>query len=160
MSLSVIAAMTDAGVIGKDGSLPWRLSEDLRRFKALTMGHPVVMGRKTWDSLPRRPLPGRRNLVLSRQSDLALEGAERFGDLEAALAALPGEESFVIGGRGLFEAALPKAARLYLTLIHYPFEGDVHFPPFKASDYATRRKEVFRAAEGWDYEFLDLERIA
>lgn len=159
MSLSIVAAMTDAGVIGKEGTLPWRLSADLQRFKAITMGHPIVMGRKTWDSLPRRPLPGRRNLVLSRQEDLFLEGAERFGDLEAALGALQGEESFVIGGRGLFEAALPKAERLYLTLIHYPFDGDVHFPSFKFSDYATRRKEAFRATEGWDYEFLDLERI-
>ncbi len=123
-----MVAVAENGVIGRDNALPWRLSADLRRFKALTLGHPVIMGRKTWDSIGTA-LPGRRNLVVSRNPTLQTPGAERVASLEAALAAAaagPGaEEVFVIGGAELYRQAMPRAERIYLTLVRARPEGDV-----------------------------------
>lgn len=128
MILSVIVAVAENGVIGRDNTLPWHLPEDLKRFKALTMGHPIVMGRKTFESIGK-PLPGRQNIVVSRNPAYAPAGVTVAGDLKSALAAAEAsDEVFVIGGAALFEEALNRADRVYLTKIHRSYEGDVHFP--------------------------------
>jgi dihydrofolate reductase len=127
--VSLIVAMTPAGVIGRDNDLPWRLPDDLKRFKSLTMGRPVIMGRRTWDSI-RRPLPGRTSIVLSRSATFAPPGAIVVPDLERALAAAGAvDEAFVIGGAQVYALALPIAQRLYLTLVHGEVAGDARFPP-------------------------------
>lgn len=128
MILTLIVAVADNGVIGADGRLPWRLPADLRHFKAATMGKPVLMGRRTWESLGR-PLPGRRNVVVSRRSDWQPAGAEVFPSPDAALEAVAGEpEVMVIGGAELYAALLPRAHRIALTRVHAKPEGDTTFP--------------------------------
>jgi dihydrofolate reductase len=162
MKLAIIAAMTPERVIGKSGRLPWTLSEDLRRFKALTSGHPLIMGRKTWESLPKKPLPGRRNIVLSRTPGYEAPGAEVFSTLKQAVGELAPENvlAFVIGGAALFKEALPVAERLYLTLIHHPFEGDVLFPEYALSDWKiiSRVRASSLGKPAFDYEFIDALR--
>ena len=134
LPLCLIAALADNRVIGRDNQLPWRLPADLKHFKALTLGKPIIMGRKTWDSLGR-PLPGRLNLVVSRQPDLVLEGAEVFPSLAAALVRAQAwaeqedaEELMLIGGAQLYEQGLVAADRLYLTRVGLSPEGDAFFP--------------------------------
>ena len=134
LPLALIAAFANNRVIGRDNQMPWHLPADLKHFKATTLGKPIIMGRRTWDSLGR-PLPGRLNLVISRQPELRLEGAEVFASLEAALLRADGwarehgsEELMVIGGAQLYEQALPQASRLYLTRIDLDPEGDAWFP--------------------------------
>ncbi len=142
--LVILAAVARNGVIGKDGALPWRLPEDLRHFRELTMGHPVLMGRKTWDSLPSRvrPLPGRRNVVLTRQAGWQAEGAEVVSSLDDALARLAGEgRVFVIGGAELYAAAMPLADALALTEIDREFDGDVYFPPLPPGRFERMSRE-------------------
>jgi len=126
--LTLIVARARNGVIGRDGTLPWRLPEDLAHFKRTTMGHPIVMGRRTWESIGR-PLPGRRSIVVSRQAGFVAAGAEVVPSLDAALSLCAGaEEAFVIGGAHLYRAALPRASRLIVTEIDADFEGDTHWP--------------------------------
>lgn len=130
MRISIIVAVADNGVIGRDDELPWRLSADLRRFKALTMGHHLVVGRKTWESIGH-PLPGRRMLVLTRGEPELPDGVEPVGSLDEAVdrARRAGDdELFVGGGAAVYEAALERADRLYLTRVHAEVEGDVRFP--------------------------------
>lgn len=129
--LTLVLAIATNGVIGRDGGLPWRLSSDMRRFKAATMGKPVLMGRKTWESLPKRPLAGRQNLVLSRDAGYVADGAWLFTDLEAMLAAARAMaiasgagEVCVIGGAQLYEATLPRADRIVLTAVDLAPAGD------------------------------------
>jgi dihydrofolate reductase len=124
--LSMVVAMTDNRVIGRNNTMPWHLPADLAYFKKITLGHPILMGRRTWDSIGR-PLPGRRNLVLSFQKDLKLEGAEVFNSLEQALATCS-DQVFVIGGADLFQHCLPMAQKLHITQIHATLEGDTFFP--------------------------------
>ena len=168
MALTIIAALSWPGrVIGADNKLPWNIPEDLQRFKALTMGHPVLMGRKTWDSLPFK-LPGRSNLVLSRGAvaPKAKGGAPDgvFAELDLALAAaakLPGaNQVFVIGGAQLFTLALPKAQRLALTLLRHPFTGDAHFPPLNFGLWQERGREQRRAdgPPAFDFDFVEYQR--
>lgn len=130
MRISCIAAMSENGVIGKDGGIPWRLPDDLARFKRTTMGHSLVMGRKTWESLGKKPLPGRRHVVITRQKGYsAPPGVDVVGSFEAALQRLRGEEEvFVVGGEKVYAAALPVADRVYLTVVHAEIDGDTHFP--------------------------------
>jgi dihydrofolate reductase len=131
MKRSLIVAVAENGAIGCRGQLPWRLSSDLQRFKSLTMGHAVLMGRKTFDSIGR-PLPGRRMIVITRQADHCAEGAEVVHSLKEGYrrAAEQGEtELFVIGGAEIFREALPHADQLYLTRVHAAIEGDTFFPP-------------------------------
>jgi dihydrofolate reductase len=134
LPLCLIAALAENRVIGRDNQLPWHLPADLKHFKALTLGKPIIMGRKTWDSLGR-PLPGRLNLVVSRQPGLQLEGAEVFASLEAALVraeawarAEDAEELMLIGGAQLYELGLAMADRLYLTRVGLSPQGDAWFP--------------------------------
>jgi dihydrofolate reductase len=148
------------GVIGRGGKLPWRLKSDMAIFKAITMGKPVVMGRKTWESLPLRPLPGRLNLVLSRDNSFEPKGAiacERF-DEALSIAREQAEEDqaeeiCVIGGTALFELALPKARRLYLTEVEAEVEGDTLFPAFDEAGWREVRRESHAAHDGDDYAF-------
>jgi dihydrofolate reductase len=135
--VSLVVAYARNGVIGRDGDLPWRLPSDLKHFKELTAGGTVVMGRKTYESIPARfrPLPGRRNIVLSRTPDLALAGAEVFDDLDAALRACGGD-CFVIGGGATYAEALPAAGRVVATEVHADVEGDTFFPALDAAQWA------------------------
>ncbi|GAB6388605.1 dihydrofolate reductase [Stutzerimonas marianensis] len=139
--LAMIAALADNRVIGRDNRMPWHLPADLKHFKAMTLGKPIVMGRKTWDSLGR-PLPGRLNLVVSRQPGLQLEGAETFTSLDAALVRAEQwargqgvDEVMLIGGAQLYAQALQRAQRLYLTRIHTTPEGDAFFPAFDETQW-------------------------
>jgi len=159
--LSIVVARAANGVIGRDGDLPWRLKSDLALFKANTLGKPIIMGRKTWDSLPKKPLPGRMNLVLTRDGSFESEKAvvcESF--MEAVQMAREQaqddgvDEVCVIGGRALFEMALPKAKRLYITEVDATVDGDVTFPEFDESDWREVRREAHPASEGDDHAFV------
>lgn len=160
MRLSLLVAVADNGVIGAKGKIPWHISADMKRFKALTMGKPVIMGRKTWESLPKRPLPGRQNIVLSRNESYAAPGARVVRDFESALfAAADVDEVFVLGGTAIFVLALPQADRIYLTEVHAAPDGDTYFPPFDRSEWRETGRED-HPAEGDKpaYSFVTLDR--
>lgn len=154
--ISLIAAMTRARVIGADNRLPWRLPEDLRRFRRLTTGHAVVMGRKTFESIGR-PLPERRNIVITRQPEFRAAGIEIAASLEAA-SELAGEgEVFVIGGAEIYRLALPRADRLYLTWIEREFAGDAYFPLFDPAEFREIESEE-HLDEEIPHRFVMLQR--
>ncbi len=160
MTISIIAAMANNRVIGKDGKLPWRLPADLQFFKRTTMGKPIIMGRVTWDSLGR-PLPGRRNIVVSRSEPDLPEGAEWQPSLPAALDAVSDEdEAMIIGGASIYEQALPLADRLYLTLVDAAVDGDAWFPEFDARQWREISRETHEPDEKNRYScaFVVLER--
>lgn len=159
--LSLIWAMAENGVIGRKGDLPWSLPDDLARFKALTEGHTVIMGRHTWESLWIRPLPGRTNIVVSRRHDFAPEGAHVVRSLGAALALAPTEEVFCIGGAGLFLKALPFATRLEMTLVHADIDGDVYMPSIDWSQWMLVGDELHEADQdhAYSFSFRTFERI-
>lgn len=149
------------GVIGRAGGLPWRLKSDMELFKATTMGKPLIMGRRTWDSLPRKPLPGRTNIVLSRDGAFEPPGAvvcERFDEALAIAREQArddgAEEVCAIGGEAVFALALPKARRLYLTEVEAEVDGDVLFPPFDEAAWTEVRREPHPAGEEDDYSFV------
>jgi dihydrofolate reductase len=159
--LSVVAAVARRGVIGRDNAIPWRIPEDVARFRDLTMGHAVVMGRRTWDSLPDRfrPLPGRRNVVVSRNPGWSADGAERAGSLDEALRLLAGApEVFVIGGAELYEAALPLADELLLTEIDADVDGDTLFPRFDRAAFEEVSREQHVSQTGLPFAFVTLRR--
>ena len=161
--VTLIVAMTDDGVIGIDGQLPWRLPEDLRRFKAATLGKPVVMGRKTFESIGR-PLPQRHNIVLTRQVGfLARDPAVTVvTTLEAALqAAGDVPEVMIIGGAEIYQLALPLAQRIILTRVHANVQGDTHFSPLDPKAWRVASSETYAADEKHAYSmtFEDLERV-
>jgi dihydrofolate reductase len=161
MLISIIAAMDRNRIIGRDNELPWHLPADLRWFKEHTYGKPVVMGRKTYESIGR-PLPGRDNIVLTRDRDLELEGCIVVHSVEQALTiADNAEEMMIIGGAQLFGLFISAADRMYLTLIDAEFEGDSHFPAYDASEWIeVRRDEVTRSDDNiYPLQFLILERI-
>jgi dihydrofolate reductase len=159
--LVLIAGVARNGAIGKDDALPWRLPEDLRHFKQHTLGWPVIMGRRTWESLPPafRPLPGRRNLVVTRRADWHADGAEPVPSLDVALRRVQDRErAFVIGGAQLYAEALPRADELLLTEIDADFDADAFFPPWDRSAFVERARETHRAAAGWDFAFVHYAR--
>ncbi len=150
--ISVIVAVARNGVIGDGNRLIWHIGEDLRRFKAITSGHPVVMGRKTWESLGR-PLPGRTNVVVTRQA-LAFDGARTVHSLAEAAALFPDdEEVFIIGGAQIYAEALPAADRLYLTRVGRSYEGDARFPEWDESDWRLIRGESFPSGAKYPHPF-------
>jgi dihydrofolate reductase len=156
MKLGVVYARAANGVIGKGGVLPWHLPEDLAHFKQVTMGAPVVMGRKTWESLPPRfrPLPGRRNIVVTRQAGWDAPGAQRAASLPEALALCADDpQVWVIGGAEIFAQALPLAHVAEVTEIERDFDGDVHMPAL-GSEWAESRRERHRSSAGFDYSFV------
>jgi dihydrofolate reductase len=132
LTVALVVAVARNGVIGREGGLPWRLSTDMKRFKALTLGHPIVMGRRTWESFPKRPLPERTNIVVTRNADFSGEGAIRAANFEQALDIArrwPGGEAVqVIGGGQIYAQAMPVADRLDVTHVLAEFEGDTLFP--------------------------------
>jgi dihydrofolate reductase len=157
--LNLIVAWSRARVIGRDGRLPWHLPEDLQHFKRITLGHPIVMGRRTWESIGR-PLPGRRSIVVSRDPQWQAPGAERAPGLAQAVAMCAGAaEVFVIGGAALFAEALPQAQRLFLTEIDADFEGDTFFPPADLSAWRESAREHLAPAGGRPFgvDFVTLE---
>jgi dihydrofolate reductase len=143
--ISIIVAASENGVIGRGGELPWRLSDDLRRFKAITMGKPIVMGRKTWESIGR-PLPGRQNIVITRQTGFEADGCDVVGSIdEAVVVAGDAAEIMVIGGSEIYALSLPQAKRVYLTRVHAEIEGDATFPALGEEWYLV--SEEARAAD-------------
>jgi len=149
--ITLIVARARNGVIGRDGKLPWRLPEDLAFFKRTTMGHPIVMGRRTWESIGR-PLPGRRNIVVSRQAGLVADGAETAAGLDAALRLCDGSaDVFVIGGAQLYADALPHADRLIVTEIDADFEGDTFWPRPDAAQWREAGREHLPPAGPRDF---------
>ena len=156
MKLGMIYARARNGVIGDKGQLPWHLPEDLAHFKATTQGCPVIMGRKTWDSLPPRfrPLPGRRNIVVTRQSAWQAEGAERAGSLQQALALCEGAPvAWVIGGAELYAQAAPLAQVAEVTLINADYPGDA-FAPLLGPGWTESARSAHTSATGLGYEFI------
>lgn len=159
MRLALIAAVARNGAIGRDNQLLVRLPDDLHHFRDVTMGAPVIMGRKTWDSVPARfrPLPGRRNIIVTRNPDWRADGADAAHSLEAALAlAQDAPRAFVIGGGELYRLALPLADELVLTEIDRDFEGDTFFPAWDATQFEIVHRETRRAPmpDDFDYAFV------
>jgi len=140
--VTLVAAVARNGVIGAGGKLPWRLPEDLRHFKELTLGHPVIMGRKTFESIGK-PLPKRQNIVVSRNANFKAEGVEVVSSLPKAFEAAKGDEVFVIGGEQIYDEALSVADVIYLTLIHEEIDGDAFFPEFDPGLFEETETERF-----------------
>jgi dihydrofolate reductase len=154
----LVAAVAANRIIGANGQLPWHLPEDLKHFKQLTLGHPVIMGRRTWESLGRA-LPGRENIVVTGTPGYEAPGAAVATSLQAALALCYGETVvFVIGGTRLFEAALPLADRLVMTEIHRDYQGDTWFPPYDRSRWREAQREAHTGADGTKFDFVLYER--
>lgn len=150
----LVVAIADNGVIGNNGLIPWRISDDMKRFKALTLGHTVVMGRKTWDSLPRKPLPGRLNVVVTRQKDWQAEGAVVAHSLDEAMAS---GAVMVIGGAEIYQRALPLATRIELTEVHNDVEGDARFV-LDRSGWRESLREDHVTPDGLRYSYVTLTR--
>jgi dihydrofolate reductase len=158
--ISIVAALARNRAIGRGNAMPWRLPEDLKRFRRLTMGHAVIMGRKTFESIGV-PLSGRNNIVITRSSDWSAPGCAVVHSLEGALAAARGvEEAFVIGGAQIYALALSFARRLYLTEIERDFEGDAFFPEFERSRWreVSRERRSSGGEGSFDYAFVEYER--
>jgi dihydrofolate reductase len=161
-TFALVAAVASNGVIGAGNALPWRLPADLRHFRALTTGHTVVMGRKTWESLPHA-LPARQNIVVTRQSAYRAEGARVVATLEAALAAATFPPPvFCIGGGEIYREALPLADAVYVTDVEHAFDGDTTFPPLDPDEWhaTTRERHLPDTADGLAYTFVTYRRVA
>ncbi len=161
MLLTAVVAATENNVIGRDNGMPWHLPADLQHFKSVTLGSPVLMGRKTFEAIGR-PLPGRRNLVLTRSAAFSVPGLEVVHSLEEAIA-LAGDvpELMIIGGAALYELALPRTQRVHLTRLHMTLEGDAHFPALPESQWREVSRSARRLADernACDMSFLVLER--
>ena len=152
----LVVAIAQNGVIGNNGLIPWHISDDMKRFKALTLGHTVVMGRKTWDSLPRKPLPGRVNVVVTRQKDWQAEGAVVAHSLDEAITGIS-DTVMVIGGAEIYQRALPRATRIELTEVHKDIEGDARFVLDRTGWHESLREEHV-TPDGLRYSYLTLTR--
>jgi dihydrofolate reductase len=156
--ITLVLAMAENGVIGNKGMIPWRIADDMKRFKALTVGKPVVMGRKTWDSLPRKPLPDRTNIVVTRQPDWSADGAVTASSLDDALDKTRGAaEVMVIGGGEIYRAALARADRIELTEVQGAFDGDAHFA-FDRASWREVARESHKTPDGLAYSYVTLTR--
>jgi dihydrofolate reductase len=161
LTISMVLAMADNGVIGDKGGIPWRIPEDMRRFKALTMGHPIIMGRKTWDSLPKKPLPGRENIVITRDPNWQAHGATVAHSLDEALThARKGNpaEIAIIGGAAIYREGLAHATHIHLTEVHASPEGDVVLPSFDPTIWHETAREEHATPDGLRYSYVTLER--
>ena len=160
MTITLVVAMAENRVIGREGDLPWQLPEDLKHFRRVTIGKPIIMGRKTWDSLYVKPLPGRRNIVVTRNASFAATGAEAASSIENALKRADKEgEAMVIGGAGIFKAVLPSAQRLHLTEVHAEIAGDTYFPEFDRTAWREVTRVTHPATDETPaYSFVLLER--
>ncbi len=158
--INLIAAMANNRVIGKDNQMPWHLPADLKHFKAVTMSHPIIMGRKTYESIGR-PLPGRQNIVISRNPNLAIPGVEVCHSVAEALTACASASSvMIIGGANLYQQMLPKADYLYLTFIDLNTDGDAYFPDWCGDQWTELEREAHSADANnpYDYQFVTLKR--
>lgn len=167
--LALIVARARNGVIGRDNSLPWRLADDMAHFRKVTRGKPLIMGRKTWDSFPRRPLPGRPNLVLTRDTLFQAPGGFVYASLPAAIAAAKGmatasgaDEVMILGGQAVYTETLPMVDRLYLTEVDADVQGDAVFPDFDESEFEINELARFSAGENNEhaYRILQLDRMS
>jgi len=158
--IAIVAAFDRNGVIGRGNRLPWHLPDDLRHFKRLTLGRPIIMGRRTWESLPGL-LPERTHIVVTREPAYRADGAVVVHSLDAALAAAGGDEALVVGGAGLYALALPRAVRLYLTLVDAEVDGDVFFPAIDRAQWREVAREPHGADErhAFPFAFVTLERV-
>jgi dihydrofolate reductase len=155
----LVAAVAANGIIGANGKLPWHLPEDLQHFKRVTLGHPVIMGRKTWESL-KGPLPGRENIVITRRAGYEAPGAAVASSLDAALVLCAGESVVcVIGGEQIFKEALPLAAGLIMTEIKQDFAGDARFPAYDRSQWPEAQREAHTAGNGMRFDFVRYEKV-
>ena len=162
MKLSLIVAMDEQGTIGREHGLPWRLSADLRHVKARTMGKPIIMGRKTHESIGK-PLPGRENIIISRNANYKSDGCLVFSSIAAALDYCRDQpEVIIMGGAELYRQTLARADCIYLTEVHAKVEGDIFFPEYKAGAWKEITREDFKADEKneFDYSFVVLKRIS
>ena len=151
--LHLIVAHARNGVIGKEGKLPWYLPEDLKHFKRTTLGKPVIMGRKTWESLGR-PLPGRRNIVVTRQTGFTAEGAEVYSNLQDAVAAVKDELiAFIMGGAQIYAEAMPQIEVAHITVLNADFEGDAFFKPLTDDEWNLVEEATFPATDTHPYSF-------
>lgn len=160
MQIVAVVAMSENRVIGRDGDLPWRISADLKHFKAVTMGYPILMGRKTWESLGR-PLPGRRNIVITRNADFAVNGTERAASLDDALAMCAGaEKAMIIGGGQIYKEIMDRLDVIELTEVHAETDGDTYFPEIDPADWRETSRERFEpeTPDGPAFSFVTLER--
>lgn len=157
--ISILVAVSKNGVIGKNGKLPWHISEDIKRFKALTTGHPIIMGRKTWESIGSKPLPNRANVIVTRDKKFKAEGGEVAHSVEEAIELakkVEKEEIFIIGGGEIYKLALPLTDRIYLTLVYKEVDGDTFFPDY--SDFKKVISEEEKSDGELSYKFLTLEK--
>ena len=157
----LVLAMSDNGVIGDRGGLPWRIPADMKRFKRLTLGKPIIMGRKTWDSFPKKPLPGRTNIVVTHDTSWRAEGAVAVHSFDAALTMARNEnpsEIAVVGGAEIYRAALPLADRVELTQVHITVEGDTRLPPFDKNTWRETAREDHTTTENLHFSYVTLER--
>ena len=162
-NLSIIVAQAENRAIGLNGDMPWHLSGDLKRFKQLTMGHPVVMGRRTWESLPKRPLVGRRNIVFSQSEDFAPEGAEVVRSVNDLFALLcdNDEDIFIIGGGRIYNMLMPWVNRLYITWVHKEFpEADTFFPVIDLSEFTkvNETEHMIDEKSGLEFSYAEYDR--
>ena len=162
MIVSIIAAVSDNGITGKDNDLPWHLPADLKRFKSVTTGHPMIMGRRTWESIGCRPLPGRPTTVITRDKGYRADRAQVAFSLAQAIELMPDdvEEVFIAGGEAIYKMALSVAHRMYLTRIHAEFDGDTRFPDFDTDQWRVVAEERFEpdAKNRYPYTFFVYER--
>jgi dihydrofolate reductase len=160
--ISIIVAVAQNGAIGKNNDLLWHISEDLKRFKKLTLGHTLIMGKRTYLSLPVRPLSNRRSIVITDDPEDHFEGCDMVFSIEAALALCkPSEENFIIGGASIYRQFLPLADRLYLTKVLKDFDGDVYFPEINFNDWKIISEEQYPPDEKNDfsYTFFIYDRV-
>ena len=156
--ISIIVALSENNVIGSENSLPWKLSADLKRLKSITMGHHLIMGRRTWESLGRA-LPGRTNVVITSQKDFKAEDAEVVHSLDEALKISSGDdEVFIFGGGKIFKEAMPLVKKIYMTRVHANIKGDTYFPTLNMNEWNESVRENFNADEKnqFDYSFITL----
>jgi len=161
MTLSIIVALSENNVVGINNQLPWHLSADLKRVKALTMGHHLIMGRKTYESIGK-PLPGRTNVIITRNKNYKAEGCVVVSSLSEALEKSKDDsEAFIFGGGEIFREAISKVNKIYMTRIHTSINGDTHFPELVSSEWKEISRQDFKADEknDYDYSFINLERI-
>jgi dihydrofolate reductase len=161
-NLSIIAAIGENKELGKGSKLPWHISDDLKRFKKITSGHTVIMGRNTFDSINNKPLANRRNIILTKDTLYKHDHIEVVHSLDAALKKLdPAEESFIVGGAAIYKLFLPVTNKLYLTVVHKSFDADVFFPEFNPKDWKEMENiAVTGDKSGLDYSYITLERIS
>lgn len=159
-TIALVVARAANGVIGAGGTIPWHISEDLRRFRSLTTGKPCIMGRRTWESLPKKPLPERLNIVVTRDRQFRAPGAVVAHSFDEAVAhAAPEPEIVVIGGAEIYKAALPRSDAIYLTEVHGEFAGDVFFPRIDSEEWRESSREEHVSPDGLRYDFVTLERV-